>query len=277
MSGTKLIAGRFGDAFKMFEGSHEHGRRRSHELETEPERNGSPSRDRLNALTPIAGSEATDLSDDRLEILETEDLSPEMRRELEKRQLEAEEKRVANAAVAYRQRLAARGGASAGGGGVQRAATIQDKVQSLMSENSRPAQKTAAGYGRYTTAQQPPSPLQQQHVERHQQLTKSISNPTPVPPKPAAATAAAANYQAQAAASQRPSAPPKPQVLRTGPGTKPAAAPSLAPRPPQATESMSPDDWEAKFNQRYPSLSGIEMVETDIDTDKRPQTKVREV
>ena len=216
-------------------------------------------------MTPIAGSEATDLSDDRLELLETEDLSPEMRRELEKRQLEAEEKRVANAAAAYRQRLAARGGASVGGVGVQRAATIQNKVHSLMSENARPAQKTATGYGKYT------------YEQSQQPLTKTTSNPTPVPPKPAAATAAAANYQAQAAMSQRPSAPPKPQVLRTGPGSTPAASSPITPRQAQAAEAVTPDDWEANFNQKYPSLSGIEMVETDIDTSKRAQTKVREV
>ena len=273
MSGTKLLAGRFGDAFKMFEGGHEHGRRRSQDHDREEDKQPAMLKDRSQVLTPIAGSEATDLSDDRLELFETEDLSPEMRRELEKRQLDAEERRVASAAAAYRQRLAAKGGSSSGGG-VQRAATIQNKMHSLLNENARPAQKTASGYGEYTNEQRTP---QNACNQRQPPLTKAISNPTPVPPKPAVATAAAANYQAQASLPQRPSAPPKPQVLRTGTGSAPNSALPRDLGQSQANDPMSPDDWEANFNQKYPNLSGIEMVEADLDGGKRPQTRVREV
>jgi AP2-associated kinase len=95
-------------------------------------------------LTPIAGSVATDLSDDRHEFDEIEDVSPEMRRELEKRKLEAEERRVATAAAEYRKRVAERGGE--GGRESARASSIQNKVQSLLKENEKPPTKTAAGY-----------------------------------------------------------------------------------------------------------------------------------
>ncbi|RMZ77347.1 hypothetical protein DV737_g4418, partial [Chaetothyriales sp. CBS 132003] len=260
VSSTKLLAGRFGDAFKIFEGGGgggENGHRRNSSHARDGDRRNSPSRDRLNALTPIAGSEATDLSEDRLDLAETEDLSPEMRRELEKRQLEAEERRVANAAAAYRQRLGARGAAPAGGVGMQKAASIRSKVQSLLGENARPVQKTAAGYGKYTDEQHPTLP---QPVDGQLTLAKTASNPAPVPPKPAVATAAAAAYQVQAAQPQHP-----------------ATAPTVASRQPRPDRPASPDDWETKFNQRYPRLSGIEMVETAIDTSERPPVKVREV
>jgi AP2-associated kinase len=141
LSGTKnLLAGRFGDAFRKFEGGNHSSRERS--------QSPSPSTNHVNSLTPIAGSVATDLSDDRHEFDEIEDVSPEMRRELEKRKLEAEEKRVATAAAEYRKRVADRGGE--GGRERPRASSIQNKVQSLLKENERPATKTAAGYGRFT-------------------------------------------------------------------------------------------------------------------------------
>jgi AP2-associated kinase len=102
LSGTKnLLAGRFGDAFKRFE----------HNAPPVP-RTPSPLHDlERRDLTPIAGSEATDgRSDDgRLDDADTVDLPPEQRRELERRRLSAEEKRVANAAAEYRKRVAERG------------------------------------------------------------------------------------------------------------------------------------------------------------------------
>ncbi|RMZ84405.1 hypothetical protein DV738_g653, partial [Chaetothyriales sp. CBS 135597] len=272
VSSTKLLAGRFGDALKRFDGG-ENGHRRNPSHARDGDRRSSPSRDRLNQLPPIAGSEATDLSDDRLDLVETEDLSPEMRRELEKMELEAEERRVANAAAAYRQRVAGRSRVSAQAIGRQKAASIQNKVQSLLNENARPVQKTAEGYGKYTNNVQQDSILPQ--LSHSQSAgTKTVSTPAPVPPKPAAAAAAAAAYQAQTSQPQnRPSAPPKPQVLRTATGAT-AAATASGPGPKLQQDSpASPDDWEAKFNQRYPKLSGIEMVETSIDTSKRPPVK----
>jgi AP2-associated kinase len=260
---TKLLAGKFGDAFKMFE-SNDSGHHR--------QRSDSPSRDPINVLTPIAGSEATDLSDDRPPFDEAEDLTPEMRRELEKRKLEAEERRVANAAAEYRQRLAARGGGGAGagggGGGSVKAASIQNRVQSLFGENDRPAQKTATGYGRFTE-----SPALQETSDdgRSSQPSRTTSLPSRGHPVAASAPTSALDLTRSDLRAQRPIAPPKPKVLRT---TMEDAVSSTS------QEATSPDvdeDWQASFSKKYPSLAGLEMVETAIETKPTPTVRTREV
>ncbi|KAK4693179.1 hypothetical protein P7C71_g4171, partial [Lecanoromycetidae sp. Uapishka_2] len=146
LSGTKnMLAGRFGEAFKRFETN----------TNGDDRRDSSRSPDRgANELTPIAGSEATDgRSDDGME--ESQEVPPEMRRELERRRLSQEEKRVTDAAAAYRQRLAegGDGGRARLAGGNNKAASIQSKVQSLLDESGRASPsptKTAFGYGRFT-------------------------------------------------------------------------------------------------------------------------------
>ncbi|KAI1628641.1 AP2-associated kinase [Exophiala viscosa] len=253
---TKLIAGKFGDAFKMFENndSNNHHHR---------QRSDSPSGEPINGLTPIAGSEATDLSDDRQPFDETEDLSPEMRRELEKRKLEAEERRVTNAAAEYRQRVAARGGGNAG---QAKAASIQNRVQSLLGEGDRPAQKTATGYGRYTASttpqeglgEGPPGSPYKVPGGQASALHHSVSAPTSV-----------VDLSQTTSRTQRPMAPPKPKVLRSTAGD----AGSM--RASQETAAGPVDeDWEANFSKKYPSLSGLEMVETSL-TGPRPTPTIR--
>jgi len=251
-AGTKLLAGKFGDAFKRFEGSDSNnGNHR--------DRSESPSRDPINVLTPIAGSEATDLSDDRPGWDETEELSPEMKRELEKRKLEAEERRVANAAAEYRQRLAARGGGSAGAGVSTKASSIQNRVQSLLSENDRPSQKTASGYGRFTESPEP-----QQRVGERSQTFQPPRNVPVQPLSTSSAPASAVDLARGEIRSQRPVAPPKPKVLQN------AIIDNGATR--DETEVKLDDDWEVNFSKRYPSLSGLEMVETSIEDPKKMAT-----
>ena len=270
-SGTKnILTGRFGDAFKMFEGGHE--RSRSREKLEEQEKREHLLSDRRDVLTPIAGSEATDLSDDRRLDESSEDMSPAMRREMEKRQLEAEERRVEQAAAEYRQRVNSRGGGAGNAGGVSRAATIQNRVQSLLSENSRPHQKTATGYGKFTgdapqhtTIHEPTS-----QTQTHSPLRNTASDDM----KPLSAPASAVNLSAQDPRSQRPMAPPKPKVLRTGQSN--LATPAASHPEASAGDPVSPEDWEAKFNKRYPSLSAVDMVETDIDG-KSAAARIREV
>ncbi|EXJ73058.1 NAK/BIKE protein kinase [Cladophialophora psammophila CBS 110553] len=270
---TRLLAGKFGDAFKMFESNNDptHHRQRS----------DSPSRDPINILTPIAGSEATDLSDDRQPWDDMEDLSPEMRREMEKRKLEAEERRVAQAAAEYRQRIAARGGGAVGSsGGVGRSATIQNRVKSLLSENDRPAQKTATGYGHYTESTSP----QQAHADDRRlsqpsrapqaQLTGKMDRHG-APEVVASAPASMTDLSRVDSRGQKPSAPPKPKVLRTG-GISESAVVTTSEAHAPATNVD--DDWEANFSRRYPSLAGIEMVETSIDGPKSgPAVRTKEV
>lgn len=148
---SSVFAGKFGDAFKRFETN------QPPQLET---RTASPFKAERRDLTPIAGSEATDgRSDDGQGFEESEDMTPAMRREVERRLLADEERRVAAAQAEYRARIAARG---EGGkptpppvSGSSRAAAIQNKVQSLLDENARSSaniKRTAEGYGQYSGA-----------------------------------------------------------------------------------------------------------------------------
>ncbi|KAG8534042.1 uncharacterized protein KY384_000885 [Bacidia gigantensis] len=317
LSGTKnLLAGRFGEAFRKFETNN--GPQDVPLLD-------SPTRP--NELTPIAGSEATDgRSDDGRVEEETEEVSPEVRRELERRRLSEEERRVTDGAAAYKLRVA-------GGGEIRpsgKAASIQSKVKTLLDESGRASPsptKAPPGFGRHapsldtrpqTSGDLPPrsSSIQPSSLTAlpGSNLSTSRTDPRvdPRPQKPpnfnpprlstAATAPPSTNIPASAPQSQvggpsltsRPSGPPKPkpqpkpQALRTGdrPPQSPAKPKpsSLASRKPLATSSAQPpppstqsqpsttaydgapdDDWETNFSKRYPDLSGLEMVETEID------------
>jgi AP2-associated kinase len=315
LSGTKnLLAGKFGDAFKRFENN-----------ATVPPGPQTPSP--LNDmerrdLTPIAGSEATDGRSDDGNILEDMDsMAPEQRREIERRRLSMEEKRVANAAAEYRKRLAERGPTAPKSiGGVSRAASIQNKVKTLLDENQGPSpiKKTAEGYGHYTDVRPSPQqgsasqfepqsasanpyakpsivrkPVVQQgagvgisHARTappiqqndHLSFTKPRNqNPNPVPIQPQthpSLTPATASKTG----GPRPNAPPKPihlNSINTGPGLQNSSSPpkqgmgvAFQRGPVQARPDMTPkekEDYIADFSRRFPSLSGIEMVEREIE------------
>jgi AP2-associated kinase len=288
LSGTKnLLAGKFGDAFKRFE--------HSANASLGP-RTPSPLQDLdRRELTPIAGSEATDDRSDDGDVLEDfENMAPEQRRELERRRLSMEEKRVADAAAEYRKRLADGGSGPAPRsiGGVSRAASIQNKVKSLLDESAQasPVKKTAEGYGRFTDSPLDPAPRQ-----FNQQSSNPYMKPTavrkPIGPVVQARTIPlqseieSSKLQAQAPISSpatvsktggsRPNAPPKPMHLNsisTGPRSyerqnSPPKPLSLPSRPLQARPDMTPqerEDYIADFSKRFPSLSGIEMVEREI-------------
>lgn len=272
LAGTKnLLAGRFGEAFRKFEGNH-HGSR--------AERSPSPSSEHINSLTPIAGSVATDLSDDRHDD-EIEDVSPEVRRELEKRRLEAEERRVANAAAEYRKRVAEKGGE--GGRERSRAASIQNKVQSLLTENQKPATKTAAGYGKFTDLPasqanqfEVPNPVLARKPVAVQRLGEQGHKSMSAPPSSVASPLTVQSSNSSQRSMQRPPAPPKPQVLRTGQGNG-LPADAIGGRVDGAEETSANDDWEATFSKKYPSLSGLDMVETEIGSPKVVSMRTREV
>ena len=267
LSGTKnLLAGRFGDAFKKFEGG-----------STADEQNDILDK----SLTPITGSIATDdRSDDGQVLEETEEMPPEMKRELERRRLSQEERRVADAAAAYKQRVSEGTGISGRPRDSSRATLIQNKVQSLLDESNKPSPtKTAEGYGRFTPSPQPDSSMVSPTTATATNASRKLFQPPPTSKTapPAAATAIPQPSMA------RPSAPPKPQVLRTGGSI---ASPNVAAKPShltskspqmQSTQTLakaettpiSPEEWEANFSKRYPSLSGLEMVETEIDPSGR--------
>lgn len=310
LSGTKsLLAGRFGEAFRRFE------------TNTGPpeQRDSSRSPVRGNNLTPIAGSEATDgRSDDENALEESEEIPPEMRRELERRRLSQEEKRVADAAAAYRQSLAEGGddGKRRPAGLNNKAASIQSKVQSLLDESGRASPsptKTASGYGRFTDSsdEQPVRQVQPSHPPRinsrqtptqpsdglssqmqskskplpDMPLTAGRPNPPlsnrPPPLQNIPRQSALPTEQPYTRPAGPPKPQPKPQILRTGDRPpSPAKPPSLVAKKPlpsrlQQQQSLpeavsssdgADDDWEMNFSKRYPDLSGLEMVETEIDS-----------
>ncbi|TVY58020.1 Serine/threonine-protein kinase ppk30 [Lachnellula cervina] len=285
LSGTKnLLAGKFGDAFKRFE---------SNTNAAPGPRTPSPLHDlERRDLTPIAGSEATDGRSDDGNVLEDADsLAPEQRRELERRRLSMEEKRVANAAAEYRKRLADRDPSTAPRsiGGVTRAASIQNKVKNLINENQQTSpKKTAEGYGRFTSSASgsPAKPIEQQSTNPYarpvvarkpvvqssgsqmmqNELNYQKSRPPPQISSPATVSKTGG---------PRPNAPPKPMHLNsisTGPQNSPPKPSSLPNRPIQARPDMTVqerEDYVADFSKRFPSLSGIEMVETQIDREPR--------
>ena len=295
LSGTKsLLAGRFGEAFRRFET----GTNGSHERVLNP----SPDRG-LTELTPIAGSEATDgRSDDGHVVDELDEVSPEVRRELERRRLSQEERRVAEGAAAYRQRTAANGEPRrirASKGDCSRATSIQSKVQSLLSENGRASPtKTTDSYSRYTS----PQPQGSQQTRSTILAAYEPNQDRPLPPEPhhrvsqkpepsviIPISKARPSISASAPLAQgpfpRPNTRPKPQTLRPGmredrPPPSPAKPSSLAGKSVQSSvdgAALKDENWEANFSKRYPSLSGLEMVETEIDKARPPATRIRDV
>jgi AP2-associated kinase len=273
ISGTKgLLGGRFGDAFRRFEQNTSDSKSRT------PSPNEADRR-----LTPITGSEVTELSDDGLGDQDRTDISPEMRRELERRRLSQEEKRVANAAAEYRLRVSGRG---TGGRNGTKAPAIQNKVQSLLQDKPRPPPKTASGYGRFTdtVSAGPERPSESSterdfvpaHPARPKPPPKEIRGSPAIPRELVKSqTASDAGWQSPRG-SQRPMAPPKPKNLRTG-GTGETPVSERAPSLSGGPTSPTVEDWEANFSRRYPSLSGLEMVETEIDVPKLSSIRTREI
>jgi len=249
MSNTKsLLGGRFGDAFRRFEAGGADARASSPSLDDSPLRG--------RALTPIAGSEATGTSgrSDDEAIDETQDLSPEVRRELERRRLSQEEKRVAAAAAEYRQRLAT-GGAPSAAAAIGRSSTIATRIQTLQDDSNRvPPPKTAEGYGRFTDATRPPpdKPLVARKPVGVASVVKAASMPTP---------AASAPPAAQRTGGPRPSVAPKPVALRTGGGPLNALDGAAAQ---SGVAAADDEDMEATFAKKFPGLADLEMEEMEI-------------
>ncbi|KAL7269793.1 Ark- serine/threonine protein kinase [Rhizina undulata] len=308
-----LLSGKFGDAFRRFERNNTGG--------YDTSRTPSPDMDR--AIMPtITGSHTTSEIGDDWEV-SSQDVPPEMKRELEKRRLSQEEKRVAAAAAEYKRQVADRvpgeGAAGKPSSSRNRANSIQNKVKALLSENRAPAPKTAEGYGRYTDEiqQQRSGPTNRSRaivssekpnadVYTHSSLPNSrtvgynrpgtatmdssrtndplneirpITSTGPaskivrkVPGSTTVITSVSTEQSISTAtptSSSRPNPPPKPNKLRTGGGN------STGPSQPSPSSSLKPDerdvggangstdeDWQKNFAKRYPSLSGLEMVES---------------
>lgn len=277
LSGTKTIfGGRFGDAFRRFESSHNDNRQRS----------PSPERKQKQPTTITASevSEPDDIDD------ENDDISPEMRRELERRRLSQEEKRVASAAAEYRRRVAEQGEGGRQDPDGPRSVSIQSRVQSLLGDANKSApQKTASGYGRFTEetalqAKQTDVRTEQRPVSQQTSIYTSYSGQSPAKEKWENAGASpiskqAIGYRQPQRTDSRPVAPPKPKNLRVGTQLEPSR-PTTQHSSPLVNEtpiSPSSGDWEANFSRRFPSLSGLEMVETEIEIPKFTSLRTKEV
>ena len=277
--GKNLFAGRFGDAFRRFEAGN-------------PEKSSSPSaedapRQGLIGASDSAGESLSPNDEITLEDADRDDISPEMRRELERRRLSQEEKRVANAAAEYRRRVAETGdgGVRAIGDGA-RSRTIQNKVQSLLGESEKPAvPKTATGYGRFTDTSSTLQAKQSEATPTTSQIPAShTSGPTYTARGGSMAltdrreltqSAAPTTHPSTQRPAARPAAPPKPKNLRAGAATsRPGTGDDHGSS--QEAPASPGDDWEAKFSQRFPSLSGLEM-ETEIKIPKISSLRTREV
>lgn len=314
-AGTKnILAGKFGDAFKRFETNSTSGG------PPPPPRTPSPLRDldRRN-LTPIAGSEATDgRSDDGNVLEETDDMSPEMRREIERRRLSMEEKRVAAAGAEYKQRVGSRLNPGEAPiplprsiGGVSRAVSIQNKVQSLLEESNRSTKevnRTAQGYGHYADA--PPKKEDGRPVVPRKMVGSSstgtrLQSTAGDGIRRSATTAVGgldnATQRGSGAAHIKPAAPPKPTHLNTIP-TVHSGGTGRPPSPPKPSSSLSvaktrrehvvavdlpgqpalemsaaeKEDYIRDFQKRFPSLTSFEMVEPDLGAGTANGERLRE-
>lgn len=269
-----MFGGKFGNAFKMFEGGGAHRRQSSKSQQAEAPLARPP--DSRGKTPPV-------IEDDlNLTITETEDLSPEMRRELERRRLSLEERRVAEAGAAHR------AGFTAGARPPpNKASAIQYRVRTLLDESGQtsPVKKSASGYGRYTEELESLTPSLDDHqpvsdVQRQKSLSQQ-QPPTTEPPRSSSLPQGTLPSK-PLRSTARPNAPPKPVALKTGAGgsgqtsqfTQPRQAdasqaaakarPPAVPQDPQAViTGPSELDWEYDFSRRYPNLS-LDLAESEI-------------
>lgn len=277
-----LATGKLGAAFRRFEAG---------ETEEEGMDDGVPA---LSPMVDLGSEDPIKFQETAVEEVEDE-LSPETRREMERRHALAEERRVADAAAAYRLDRSKNDGISRGGvGSVRKVSAIQDRVNNFLNESGRrqPVRRTASGYGKYTTMNEDerertlderevniPAPSRQQasrgaNESAPVKATQPSKEPStmmsgaidsPAPQEAMATTTKTAPLRTGAA---RPSAPPKKAHLRTATGSSipPPRLPVSASAPaPLIDEDLiefsvvpDADDPEADFAKRYPDLERIE-------------------
>ncbi|KAJ5678132.1 uncharacterized protein N7477_003765 [Penicillium maclennaniae] len=289
--GRNLLAGRFGEAFRRFESSNP-DKPSTSSAEDPPQLQKALVSD--SEAYEEANASPTQFVYADLDDVARDDIPPEMRRELERRRLSQEEKRVATAAAEYRRRVAEKEGGRAG---PDRSRAIQNRVQTLLGESNKPPHppKTASGYGKYTDTSALPAKQNDVQAPTPEKLPISrtpgpiygtregnavlldrlegASAPAALPQPTVSSSAGYMTTTSRPAG--RPTAPPKPKNLRVGTGD--TSRPGTGHEPSSSTQATpSGEDWEANFSRRFPSLSGLEM-ETEIEIPKYAKLRTREV
>lgn len=269
LSGTRnMLSGKFGDAFKRFE---------SNTNEEQPINDRLGDEDMLNRgpLSPVAGSVGKSSQGEEEAIDETEDLSPEFRRELERRRLSQEEKRVAAAAAEYRQRLQQGGAPSAG---PRQVSSIQSRIQNYVdqSRSAAPPPRTAEGYGKFTDESNlAPTPSDRPFIAKKPHNmpmpTKTLTAPAAIPLPVAPRLASTLPLRT---GSPRPNVAPKPQALRTGGPTVGLARPPNGNSPLlQMSATEEEDDSVLAFTKKFPGLDNFDLVDMEFE-DPAPRSKI---
>ena len=286
------LAGNFNNAFKRFENS-------APDLVQPNAASVSPPKQLSRPATIIPQVEAR--TDRGIYQNDEETLTPAQRRDLEKAQLEEEERRVEAAQAEYRKRVADEEPSSSGSmplprsiGGVSRAVSIQNRVQNLLSEsqNPSPVQRTAEGYGKYsdtaTAASKPSKPtpvIDRKPVPISKTRTDIIPSVLAVgQPLKSNTGPATVRPAARPKPGPKPQAPKKPIHLT---GDRPPSPQKKAPSnrlqqlisedvisgqsQPIALDmtEQEKDDYVQDFSKRFPSLGAIEMVEHEYGADGR--------
>lgn len=276
----KKLAGKFGDAFNRFEGSTP----REASAKTQPESSQKATARSDNTAAPRPDPAVGGPSTNALIDIDEDNMTPEMRRELERQKLEEEEQRVAAAQAEYRNRAVSSGKPVPGpknvSGTPRTTSTIQSRVQSLLSEDQKPSnvQRTAHGYGKYTDDQPggSPSPKPVSTITRKPVATKpkagiplngtgstvttSYSMPAPSQPKSTGTKPPAPKKKPTHLNSFPTGArPPSPVQHNQTAQSERLIAMDLPGQPVLEMSAQDKQDYIEDFTKRFPSLSSIEM------------------
>ncbi len=211
-----------------------------------------------------------------------EDMTPEMRRETERLQLEEEERRVAAAQAEYRERVSAASQKSKpvpgpkNVGGPPRSSSIQNRVQAYLNDDQKDSapKRTAEGYGKYSDAATAASKVTKEPPEiKRKPVLAGVARTSSMPqvrrPGPMGVTPTASPAQGKPPA--KPPAPKKPVHLNQLPTGGRAISPAkekqdqeqlvavdVPGQPALEWSSKDKEDYLDDFSKRFPSLSAIE-------------------
>ncbi|KAF3933296.1 hypothetical protein ABW20_dc0106264 [Dactylellina cionopaga] len=250
------LAGRFGDALRLFEAGGPDPKKAG--KTPSPHSGEFPSDDYL-------GQQHPDLQ------VSSSEIPAEIRREMEKRELQEEERRVEAAAAAYKQSLAEKG---AGGRPPRpRAGSIQRKVHALLSEEERsksPAPRTAEGYGRYTdvAATKPHEGLERQLQDLSMADSISTTEPNSASSEPIPSVKSLVNHYARSGpepqlVSHSTTLPTRPGPSGTGGSSRPPP-PRPGPKPEKLKKLVPPEPRGQQTSEFGLGLTRSEIKESPI-------------